>query len=108
MGVSVSAHGNRVLLDSQELNAASGAFNLCCGEAYARFTELKRAKIHPGNMTKERDAVSLLLFSVTHSFLVRNRLSLEIHHWLTPHPHCFIFRRWRVARQMFPMAFSCL
>mmetsp|Transcript_42593 Transcript_42593/g.74646 ORF Transcript_42593/g.74646 Transcript_42593/m.74646 type:complete len:106 (-) Transcript_42593:434-751(-) len=59
--VSVSSNSNRVILDSQELNAASGAFNLCCGEAYARFTELKRIKIHPGNMTKERDAVSLLL-----------------------------------------------
>ncbi|KAL7542007.1 hypothetical protein ACHAXR_011919, partial [Thalassiosira sp. AJA248-18] len=45
------------LLDSEELNAASEAFNLCCSEAYARFTELKRVKIHPGNMTKERDAV---------------------------------------------------
>ena len=33
-------------------------FNLCCGEAYARFAELKRQKIHPGKMTKERDAVS--------------------------------------------------
>jgi hypothetical protein len=37
------------------------AFNLCCAEAYARFTELKRLKIHPGNMTAERDAVSLLI-----------------------------------------------
>ncbi|KAL7493537.1 hypothetical protein ACHAWT_002486 [Skeletonema menzelii] len=55
--VSVTSNNNRVLLDSQELNAASGAFNLCCGEAYARFSELKRLKVHPGNMTKERDAV---------------------------------------------------
>ena len=102
----VTSNNNRVLLDSQELNAASGvsltmsfqcvlstrcvimmhecikiffcacwkpiicsltniipnyslkAFNLCCGEAYARFSELKRLKVHPGNMTKERDAVS--------------------------------------------------
>merc|ERR1712129_309342 len=55
--VSVSSNSNRVILDSHELNAASGAFNVCCGEAYARFTELKRIKIHPGNMTKERDDV---------------------------------------------------
>mmetsp|Transcript_2100 Transcript_2100/g.4529 ORF Transcript_2100/g.4529 Transcript_2100/m.4529 type:complete len:134 (-) Transcript_2100:232-633(-) len=55
--VSVSQNTNRVVLDSQELNAASGAFNLCCAEAYSRFTELKRVKIHPGNMTTERDAV---------------------------------------------------
>jgi len=34
-------------------------FNICCAEAYARFSELKRQKVHPGNMTKERDAVSL-------------------------------------------------
>ncbi|EJK48235.1 hypothetical protein THAOC_32986 [Thalassiosira oceanica] len=45
------------MLDSQEMNAASGAFNLCCAEAYTRFIELKRQKVHPGNMTKERDAV---------------------------------------------------
>ncbi len=40
------------------LNFILKAFNLCCGEAYARFSELKRLKVHPGNMTKERDAVS--------------------------------------------------
>ncbi|KAL3765162.1 hypothetical protein ACHAW5_008581 [Stephanodiscus triporus] len=59
--VSVSSNTNRVVLDSHELNAASTAFNLCCAEAYARFTELKRLKVHPGNMTAERDAVSLLV-----------------------------------------------
>mmetsp|Transcript_9764 Transcript_9764/g.20654 ORF Transcript_9764/g.20654 Transcript_9764/m.20654 type:complete len:136 (+) Transcript_9764:172-579(+) len=55
--VSVTSNSNRVFLDSQELNAASGPFNLCCSQAYARFTELKRLKLHPGNMTKERDDV---------------------------------------------------
>jgi len=59
--VSVSSNTNRVILDSQELNAASTAFNLCCAEAYSRFTELKRLKLHPGNMTRERDDVSLSL-----------------------------------------------
>lgn len=53
------------------------AFNLCCGEAYARFSELKRLKVHPGNMTKERDAVSSVLdiFSVgTRRFFISNPL----------------------------------
>jgi hypothetical protein len=40
------------------MNHMGKAFNLCCAEAYARFTELKRLKVHPGNMTAERDAVS--------------------------------------------------
>ncbi|KAL7478297.1 hypothetical protein ACHAW6_004079 [Cyclotella cf. meneghiniana] len=55
--VAVTGTDNRVLLDSKDLNAASGPFNLCCAEAYARFAELKRQKVHPGKMTKERDAV---------------------------------------------------
>eukprot|EP00970_Alexandrium_tamarense_P000188 scaffold24_cov186-Alexandrium_tamarense.AAC.43 len=33
------------------------AFNVCCAEAYAKFADLKRQRIHPGKMTKERDAV---------------------------------------------------
>ncbi|KAL7523093.1 hypothetical protein ACHAWF_000366 [Thalassiosira exigua] len=45
------------MLESEDLNAASGPFNLCCAQAYGRFTELKRIKLHPGHMTKERDAV---------------------------------------------------
>lgn len=56
-GVSVTSTENRVLLDSTDLNAASTAFNMCCADSYARFAELKRQKVHPGNMTKERDAV---------------------------------------------------
>mmetsp|Transcript_3252 Transcript_3252/g.7147 ORF Transcript_3252/g.7147 Transcript_3252/m.7147 type:complete len:132 (-) Transcript_3252:186-581(-) len=55
--LSVTSTSNRVLLDSKELNAASGAFNVCCAEAYAKFADLKRQRIHPGKMTKERDAV---------------------------------------------------
>ncbi|KAL3782255.1 hypothetical protein ACHAWO_010591 [Cyclotella atomus] len=55
--VMVTATDNRVLLDSMELNAASTPFNLCCAEAYAKFTDMKRLKVHPGKMTKERDAV---------------------------------------------------
>ncbi|KAL7435057.1 hypothetical protein ACHAXH_005885 [Discostella pseudostelligera] len=62
--VSVSSNTNRVVLDSHELNAASTALNLCCNEAYARFTELKRLKLHPGNMTQERDAVEICSASV--------------------------------------------
>mmetsp|Transcript_7149 Transcript_7149/g.14262 ORF Transcript_7149/g.14262 Transcript_7149/m.14262 type:complete len:82 (-) Transcript_7149:27-272(-) len=58
--VSVTSNNNRVILDSKELNASSGPFNLCCGEAYARFSELKRQKVHPAKMTKERDAVRSL------------------------------------------------
>ncbi len=85
------------------------AFNLCCVEAYARFTELKRLKIHPGNMTAERDAVSLLMTkSVSlQSYPHQNRNSF--HRGLffqRPVPSYYdwnFFQRLKVARRAYTM-----
>ena len=67
-------------------------FNLCCAEAYAKFTEMKRLRVHPGKMTKERDAVRReYLYQV-----------YTVERIMTDRP--MVHNRWKAARQMYTRA----